>query len=586
MKNIKKFLFILLIALLVGVFNVYANEENETNIIEDTTINETVIEEEDNNDATENTNQENAVVLKTSDAPDGVEETDPISGGTYTVTIKVTPDGAGYLIDDKHTIDDLVTSIVFRDLDATDLNPYKYFPFVYAYGNPGYRFKGWYKGDTCITSESYHISRGDIGWYLNFTTSSDGSKVYQDTVFEARFEFIGFTVTYKDGADGEVFTDDVHDKLPYESKTPDYSGGIPERDGYKFVGWWVEYYNEDDTALQRFFVGADILEYFDVVYRDMTFIAGWVPIITINVQKFWVGIEGDESVPDIKIRLVCINPYDEDITEDDLEEGENIEDYYEIIKVIELKCSEGEYELSFDGVEQYGEYGTPWEYAYKYIVEEVDVPAGFISEVTGDAENGFIITNTYTLVQTAIQITKKVEGLEDYDGEPVTYKFTVTGTDENGNFVEKEAEITMSGEEKSVTTMVTLPAGEYTVLEECENESQIKGYSMTTVYSYTEIIVATGKMREVTITNTYTPAHDPDPDDLEEPDPDPEIPTPTEEDENLGEGGDEVIEVEIEPNVLLSKPPKTGARENIISIIGLLSIISISGLFIIKKELN
>lgn len=62
--------------------------------------------------------------------------------------------------------------------------------------------------------------------------------------------------------------------------------------------------------------------------------------------------------------------------------------------------------------------------------------------------------------------------------------------------------------------------------------------------------------------------------------------------DNLGEGGDteeesdEVIEVDITPNTLLSKPPKTGFNTNIMSVIGLLSIISILGIKIVKKELN
>ena len=48
------------------------------------------------------------------------------------------------------------------------------------------------------------------------------------------------TVTYTDGVDGEeVFPDDVHEKLPYGSKTPAFNG-TTTRKGYKFVGWEPE----------------------------------------------------------------------------------------------------------------------------------------------------------------------------------------------------------------------------------------------------------------------------------------------------------------------------------------------------------
>ena len=48
-----------------------------------------------------------------------------------------------------------------------------------------------------------------------------------------------YTVTYKDGADGEAFEDQVHEDVEEGSDTPAFDG-TPERDGYEFVGWDVD----------------------------------------------------------------------------------------------------------------------------------------------------------------------------------------------------------------------------------------------------------------------------------------------------------------------------------------------------------
>lgn len=48
-----------------------------------------------------------------------------------------------------------------------------------------------------------------------------------------------YTVTYKDGADGEAFEDQVHEDVEEGSDTPAFDG-TPERDGYEFAGWDVD----------------------------------------------------------------------------------------------------------------------------------------------------------------------------------------------------------------------------------------------------------------------------------------------------------------------------------------------------------
>ena len=46
-----------------------------------------------------------------------------------------------------------------------------------------------------------------------------------------------YTVTYKDGANGTVFADDVHSNLNANAATPAFVGGTPTRPGYVFTGW-------------------------------------------------------------------------------------------------------------------------------------------------------------------------------------------------------------------------------------------------------------------------------------------------------------------------------------------------------------
>lgn len=48
-----------------------------------------------------------------------------------------------------------------------------------------------------------------------------------------------YTVTYTDGADGEIFDDQVFEDVEEGSDTPEFDG-TPKREGYEFTGWDVE----------------------------------------------------------------------------------------------------------------------------------------------------------------------------------------------------------------------------------------------------------------------------------------------------------------------------------------------------------
>ncbi len=49
-----------------------------------------------------------------------------------------------------------------------------------------------------------------------------------------------YSVTYKDGADGSVFADQITYNLPENTETPAFDNGMPTRKGYTFKGWSPE----------------------------------------------------------------------------------------------------------------------------------------------------------------------------------------------------------------------------------------------------------------------------------------------------------------------------------------------------------
>ena len=89
-----------------------------------------------------------------------------------------------------------------------------------------YTFKGWaksadYLGPYDLTNLDKLLKAGD--------TAENGEFYY--AVYEVKY-----TITYKDGANGDVFADEVHGDLNAGDATPEF-GGTLEREGYEFVGW-------------------------------------------------------------------------------------------------------------------------------------------------------------------------------------------------------------------------------------------------------------------------------------------------------------------------------------------------------------
>ena len=95
------------------------------------------------------------------------------------------------------------------------------------------------------------------------TESSEGIEAAEKQSEAEKPPITYYTVTYKDGAGGDVFDDDVHSDLEEGTSTPEFSGST-DRDGYEFDGW-------DETI--------------DPVTGDKTYIAKYVR--NIPVEKVW-----------------------------------------------------------------------------------------------------------------------------------------------------------------------------------------------------------------------------------------------------------------------------------------------------------
>ena len=79
--------------------------------------------------------------------------------------------------------------------------------------------------------------------------------------------------------------------------------------------------------------------------------------------------------------------------------------------------------------------------AIKYTLEEVNVPDGYVSSISGDAENGFVLTNTHTPETTNVVVQKIWDDAENKAGkrpESITVELLA-----NGEATEKTIELTV-----------------------------------------------------------------------------------------------------------------------------------------------
>ncbi len=158
---------------------------------------------------------------------------------------------------------------------------------------------------------------------------------------------------------------------------------------------------------------------------------------------------------------------------------------------------------NFEGLPQYDTSGN----TISYSIEEVEVPDGYASEITGDAENGFTVTNTYTVETVEKTVTKEWEDADNVNNirpafitvqlkqNDVAYGVAVTlNADNNWSYTWTDLPKNKEGEEAT-----------YTV----EEISTVVGY-VTTYSDDTFIITNTLETVDVPVTKEWNDSNDQD----------------------------------------------------------------------------
>ena len=191
------------------------------------------------------------------------------------------------------------------------------------------------------------------------------------------------SVTYKDGVDEEAFPNQVIPNNHINQDTPAFDG-IPTREGFAFIGWTPEVAEK--------------------VTEDAVYTAQWKEAIKVTVEKIWE----DED-----------NKYD--LRPESLEIVLNGDDGSSVTAVLD-----GTVDDEPSTTEPVGYEIEPWVVSFinipkldeedniiEYTTEENNVPEYYEVEVTGDIEEGFIITNTCTYEPPQIyEITYDLNGGE------------------------------------------------------------------------------------------------------------------------------------------------------------------------------
>lgn len=124
---------------------------------------------------------------------------------------------------------------------------------------------------TEVPGSTTSVTKPESGAVEKTTVLADGTLVI--SLYYTRDTY---TVTYKDGVNGSVFTDDVHSEIEYGATTPGYTSGTPSRAGYSFQGW------DKDIA--------------ETVTADATYTATWSDAISYTITYNLDGGALDEGV--------------------------------------------------------------------------------------------------------------------------------------------------------------------------------------------------------------------------------------------------------------------------------------------------
>ena len=168
-------------------------------------------------------------------------------------------------------------------------------------------------------------------------------------------------------------------------------------------------------------------------------------LIEIPVEKVWVGDADFQVIRPEKIEVVLLA------------------DGKEFAKA-ELSY-ENEWKHTFDKLEKYAD-GKEID----YTVKEVEVPAGYKSEISGSKTDGYKITNTFTPISFDPPVMKEVVGDEADSSDTFTFKFTAKDGAPMPAAAEGASEMTVelkAGEEHEFGDVYLIEPGtyEYTITE-------------------------------------------------------------------------------------------------------------------------
>jgi len=306
---------------------------------------------------------------------------------------------------------------------------------------------------------------GGSGYTALFRNAGEDEYTVENTKFHLDLLFHTNKVTYVYGDNGYSTGDAVDgqeaaDPFPYIRYTDvvpiEASTFLPE--GFVFEGYYKDEHFETPwdgtTSLQE-----DLIVYVKISR-----------VISINVEKIWRdgGNEAGDRPEAITVVLLA------DGTEVAGDSGSL------------TLCEDSHWSGAFEDLYAEDEYGSE----IAYTVKETEVPEGYISEMKGDQESGYCITNTKL---TSLAVTKAWNDEGDHDGiRPDDLAITLTN---NGDVTEQQ--LTLRGDGNRWSGIFNdLPAYD-------ENDEKI-------IYSATEevpdgytAVIRTLSEGNVLITNTH-----------------------------------------------------------------------------------
>ena len=242
------------------------------------------------------------------------------------------------------------------------------------------------------------------------------------------------TVTIRLRADGTVVESETEEVTLTLSEDDQWKGkfeNLPKYANGKEIAYTV---TEDSVPNYQTEITGSVAEGFTVTN---TFNEGY---IQITVVKVWDDDDNRDGMrPENSVVRVILSYGGDTEAEIELSEGNNWTDAFE--------CEIGTRDVS------------------KYTVEEDGVPEGYTATVTGDAVEGFTVTNTHTPVTIEIPVSKVWDDADDQDGirpDSVTVRLV-----ENGKQTTQTTELKAEGWTGTFTVPKFIDGEEvtYTVVE-------------------------------------------------------------------------------------------------------------------------